>query len=151
MQFDAPTADELDLVFDAWINSFKKSPWAGCVPNQLWFETQRETIRGILNRGASVVVAVTPIQGREAEWPDVRRVMGYAVTEKNVLHWLYVKDDYRGYGIGRALLNEVTRLWPDGPAPWVYTHRTKASVKFLGERPRPWRWDPVPARVKELR
>jgi GNAT superfamily N-acetyltransferase len=145
MEFSSPTADEYDFLYDSWILSFKKSPFAGCVPNSLWFDTQRATIREVLDRGATVLVASTPISGREAEYPAVRRVMGYVVAEPahKVLHWLYVKNDYRGMGIGSALLRAVS---PSGE--WEYSHRTKASAGFLGSR---FHWNPVTARVKELR
>lgn len=145
MQFSTPTSDEYDFIYDSWILSFKKSVWAGCVPNSLWFDTQRTVIREILDRGATVLVAVSPIAGREDEFPGIRRVMGYVVAEPkhHVLHWLYVKNDYRGMGIGKALLAAVC---PDGE--WLYTHRTKASAGFLGRR---FVWNPIPARVRELR
>lgn len=155
MMFDTPTADEFKFVKDSWANSFRKSPWAGVIPNHLYDQVSRETIRSILDRGALVLVAVTPIAGREEEFPAVRRVMGYSVSEpdKNVLHWLYVKAGpaglgYRGLGIGRALLEETTKMFTDGPRPWTYTFRTRASQKFLANSLREWRWDPVPARVK---
>lgn len=142
MDLDTPRADEFKIVFDAWANSFRKSPWAGCVPNNLWDQVSRAVATDILDRGARVVVAVTPIAGREDEYPAVRRVMGYSVSEpdKRVLHWIFVKKDYRGTGVGRTLLHDAA---PDGE--WTYTFRTRASTKFLGER---FRWDPVAARVK---
>lgn len=139
---DTPRADEFDLVFDAWANSFRKSPWAGCVPNHMWDAVSRAAASDILDRGALVLVAVTPIEGQEDKFPEVRRVMGYSVSEpdKHVLHWLYVKRDYRGTGVGSALLRATC---PDGK--WIYTYRTRASERFLGSR---FRWDAVPARVK---
>lgn len=146
MIFDAPTAEELPLVFDAWANSFKKSPYAGCVPNRLWDDVSRAAISEILDRGARVTVAAIPL-------PDGRRrVAGYSVSEpgKRVLHWLYVKRDYRGTGVGTALLEETC---PAGTAGWSYTYRTKAADNFLRRAadryagPR-FAWDPVPARVK---
>lgn len=139
---DTPRADEFDLVFDAWANSFRKSPWAGCVPNNLWDQVSRAVAGDILDRGAIVLVAVTPIAGQEDKFPEVRRVMGYSVSEpdRGVLHWLYVKRDYRGAGVGSALLRATC---PTGE--WIYTFRTRASATFLGHR---FKWDPVPARVK---
>lgn len=145
MIFDAPTAEEYPLVFDAWANGFKKSPYAGCIPNRMYDDVSRAVIAEILDRGALVIVAAQPL-------PDGRRrVMGFSVSEpgKRVLHWLYVKRDYRGVGIGAALLQETC---PDTSA-WKYTFRTKASDGFLRRAsasyggPR-FEWDPVPARVK---
>lgn len=155
MTFDTPTVDEFKLVKDAWANSFRKSPWAGCIPNHLYDQVSRESIRSILDRGARVLVAVTPIHGREDEFPAVRRVMGYSVSEphRGILHWLYVKAGpdglgYRGVGIGRAIL-ERTILEFNPNVEWTYTFRTRASERFLngGDGPR-FHWDPIPARVK---
>ena len=79
--------------------------------------------------------------------------MGYSVSEpsKRVLHWLYVKRDYRGMGVGTQLLEATCPPYSGasgerGHSPgWRYTYRTKASTRFLGEG---FIWDPVPARVK---
>jgi len=128
---------ELPFIFDSWSRSFRKSPWAGCVPNYLWEQVVRACATEILDRGAEVLVALAP--GTEA-----RRVMGYSVAEPGCLHWLYVKTDYRRLSIGRKLLDAAVQRWP-ADAPRTYSHRTRASAGFLGPS---WRWDPVPARVK---
>lgn len=135
MIFDAPQAEEFAFVFDSWARSFRRSPWAGCIPNHLYDAVSRECAKGIIDRpDARVVLAVAP--------GDDRRVMGYYVAEPGVLHWLYVKAAFRGMGIGRALLEHATA---DVPGEWTYTFRTRASAGFLGDR---FRWDPVAARVK---
>lgn len=135
MKFADVELDELPLVFDSWSRSFQKSPWAGCVPNHLWPSVSRTTATEIMDRGARVLVGYV-------ELPEGRRVMGYSVSEpeRRVLHWLFMKRDYRGLGYGHALLRETC---PEGS--WVYTHRTRASAKFLGTR---FTWDPVTSRVK---
>ncbi len=139
MKFDTPTAEEFSLIFDSWANSFRKSPWAGCVPNHLWDSVSRACIGELLNR-SMVIVAVTELED------GTRRVMGYSVAEPGVLHWLYVKNDYRGMGVGKALLELATHGWET----FVYTHRTRASDKFLRRALcRQWIWDPVLARVRK--
>lgn len=132
-----PKADELPLIIDAWATSYRRSPWAGCVPNHAWNRVIREGISDILERSTCVVkVAVAPLESGE------RRVMGYSVAEpeKLILHWLFVKHDYRKLGIGRQILGAAC---PD--EAWRYTFRTRASARFLGSR---FTFDPVPARVK---
>jgi GNAT superfamily N-acetyltransferase len=136
MKFDDAAPDEYSFVFDSWARSFQKSPWAGCIPNHLYPQVSRAVSSEIVDRGARVLVAFV-------ELPEGgRRIMGYSVSEpdKRVLHWLFVKKDYRSMGIGRALLAETC---PDGE--WEYTFRTRASSKFLGER---FKHEPVTARVK---
>jgi GNAT superfamily N-acetyltransferase len=137
VRYDAPTADELPFIYDSWANSFRKSKWAGCVLNRDWEATSRATIGEILDR-ARVIVAVVDLED------GTRRVVGYSVSEpaRSCLHWLYVKRDFRGFGYGRQLLDHTL----DGATgPWVYTHRTNASTRFLGHG---FTWDPVIARVK---
>ena len=136
--FDDANEDEYPLVFDAWANSYRKSPWAGTVPNHLWDQTSRAMISDILKRGARVLVAAVPLADGS------RRVMGYSVSEpgRRILHWLYVKADYRlpGLQLGTQLLQKTC---PEGD--WEYTCRTKASTRFLGAR---FQWNPVHARMK---
>lgn len=140
MKLTSPAAEEFPFIYDSWAKSYRTSPWAGTVPNHLWDTVSRACATELIERGR-VVVAV-------AELDDgARRVMGYSVSEpaKGVLHWLYVKRDYRGIGVGKELLLDVTSaLRVPGP-PMTYSHRTLASAKFLGSK---WTHDAVTARVK---
>lgn len=138
LKFGEAHPEEYALVFDSWSRSFQKSPWAGCIPNHLYAQVSRQASAEIIDRGAFVLVAYV-------ELPDLpRRVVGYAVMEPGVLHWLFVKHDYRGLGIGKALLSHVTAGFSMDP-PWTYTYRTRASQNFLGPT---WKHDPKHARIK---
>lgn len=136
MKFDNATPDELPLVFDSWARSFQKSPWAGCIPNHLYPQVSREASAEIIDRGARVLVGYVDLPN------GGRRVLGYSVSEphRRVLHWLFVKKDYRGLGYGRQILAATC----DG-GDWTYTYRTRASTKFLGQR---FEHKPEHARVK---
>lgn len=139
-QFDLATADEYAFVFDSWARSFQKSRYAGCIPNHLYPQVSRAGSADILDRGAKVEVAYV-------DMPDgSRRVMGYSVSEpqRNILHWVFVKRDYRQLGIGRALVDRVTAEC-DPAKPKHYTYRTDASAKFLGPS---WQWEAKLARVR---
>lgn len=139
MIITSPEPNEYGLIFDSFANSYRKSPWAGTVPNHLWPLVSRTLTEELLARGSVVLVGVTPVEGAD---PGVRRVVGYSISQpdRKVLHYLYVKRDYRGLGMGRKILNATC---PEGQ--WYYTCRTRASSGFLGER---FRWDPIQARVK---
>lgn len=140
--FDAPSVDELKLILDSWSNSFRKSPFAGCVPNNEWARISRATATQLMCRPrARTIVALSPSNDGNRG-----RAMGYIVGEPGILHWVYTKKSYRRLGIGKALLNELTKDWDvvskNHPR---YTHRTERSVHFL---PPGWKWDPVAARIK---
>lgn len=128
MKYDAPTAEEWPFIFDSWARSFHKSPWAGIVRNCDWPETSRAASAEIVDRPSTrVTVLVTETEKGE------RRIVGYSVSEpeRGVLHWLYVKRDYRGMGHGRRLLQEVVGHNPINRKRWVYTYKTNASERFL--------------------
>lgn len=145
MKLDTPNADEFPLIFDSWARCWMKSKWAGCVRNCDWDQTSRACSTEIIDRQTTrVTVAVV-------EQPDgSRRVAGYSVSEpsRKVLHFLYVKRDYRGMGVARSLLRDA--LGGDRISTWTYTHRTDACDRFLRNRATGEHmvWSPVPARVK---
>lgn len=129
------TADDLAMVFDSWLKSWRVSKWAGCIPNHLYFETQRVLIEDLIARGAAIRIAYP--SGR----PEV--ILGWACGEekegKCVLHYLYVKDPFIGMGIPETLLAALP-----GAKPGFITH--KLPLKEIKE----WRHTPEIARRKSL-
>jgi hypothetical protein len=83
-------AEDLSYVYDTWLNSWRTSPWAGCVPNHLFHDTQRATIAGLLARGASVRIAHFPAS------PEL--IQGWCCFEikggVTILHYLYAADPF---------------------------------------------------------
>lgn len=138
MKLDAPRADEFNFIFDSWARSFQKSKWAGCIPNNMYDSVSRAASSEIIDRGARVTVAVEEMDD------GTRNIVGYSVSEpaKKVVHYIYVKRQLRGFGIGRRLMLDVVG---DGALEkWKYTYKTGASDRFL----RGMQWDPTLARVK---
>ncbi len=134
-----PTPDEARFILDAWTRSYRDSPWAGTVTNDRYAETQRWTITNLLARGAKVLVAIPAI--------GPRRIAGLVCYESpGLLHYLYVKQAFRGLGVAR-MLSEVAKSLSGLQGPGRFTHRTRASQWLLNEG---WRWDPTPARTKEV-
>ncbi len=138
MTFDTPTAEEYALIFDSWARCWMKSPWAGCIRNCDYDTTSRAMISELIDRAGTRVTVLYTVTD-----DGIRRVVGYTVSEpaKRVIHWVYVKRDFRGLGNGRRLLHEVTGGETKG---WLYTHKTNACEKFL----RGMKHDPARARVK---
>jgi hypothetical protein len=126
--------DDLPMVFDSWLKSWRTSKWAGVIPNHRYFDVQRELIESLLLRGAKVVIAYP------SGHPDV--IMGWACAEekegKTVLHYLYVKDPYLGLRVPELLLKTLP-----GQQPGFITHRLPVPLKD-------WRHAPEMARRKSL-
>jgi ribosomal protein S18 acetylase RimI-like enzyme len=140
--FDYPDADELKFILDSWSSSFRKSPYAGVVPNNHWAAVSRASMTQIMTRPS--VTTTVALAGYSAE--SRGRVMGYVVAEPGILHWIYVKKDFRKLSIGRELLDKAMENWDDIHRMHPrFTHRTDVSFRFL---PVGWKWDAIPARVK---
>ncbi len=138
MPFSPPEADEFSFIFDSWANSWMKSPWSGTFRNCDYQEMSRKSFSEIIDRPTTVVTVMWTGDA------DSRRIVGYAVTEpsRKIIHWLYVKRDFRGFGSARRLLDNV--LGDSKPTEWIYTHRTNACSKLF----RGMRHDKAPACVK---
>jgi hypothetical protein len=115
--------DIMDVV-KWWTGSFKRSKWAGVVPNNEFPKVQGELIRQLLSRGAKCTLAVNKA--------NPAQVLGFICTERTrlnepVVHFLFVKDYYRRHGISKLLL-KVEDIPCDGSA--FYTHKTAFSKYY---------------------
>lgn len=112
-------------VFSSWIKAAKEF---GCldgrhrllsstIPANLLSDSLHRMIARILTRVASGQARVTVIAATLA--PDV--ILGYAVSEGPVLHWVYVRHKLRGRGVAKRLMQAL-------PVPAAeitqYTQRT---------------------------
>lgn len=160
IEFSTPTADELKFILDSWSSSYRKSRFAGTVPNNMWQEVARATATQLMSRpNCRTVVALTPppeaggfLNRRAGVSTDLTvevprgRVMGYSIAEPGILHWIYTKKDYRRLGVATKMLSEQLMQWDaDLRKHPRFTHMTDSSQRFL---PSGWKWDPIPARVK---
>lgn len=121
---------DLDTIYESWIGSYRKSHYAGTIPNNLFREVQTQTISQLLARGAKIVVGVTPT------FPDFWvSWCCYEVTSDGhpVVHYLFVADSYRAkdFHLGQKTLQAAGF---DIDAPFMYTHRTRGAEQFKGNK-----------------
>ena len=96
-------------IYDSWLKNYRIP---GC-PQPIYYIGHRKVINSLLkNRDTEIIVA--HLYGA----PEL--IFGYAVVnkQKNILHWVYVKNNYRGHGIAHNLLDEL-----DWNMPVFFTHR----------------------------
>lgn len=121
------TPDDVMDIVKWWTGSFRRSKWAGTIPNNKFNEVQGEVIRQLLSRGAKCTLAVNK--------DNPAQVLGFICTEKTklnepVVHFLFVKDYYRRHGISKLLL-KVEEIPLDGSA--FFTHKTPFSKHYHGK------------------
>lgn len=114
------------FVWETWLSSFRKSPWAGVVPNNLYKPVYLETMRQLVERGAEVVCATNP------EKPG--HILGWLCYERTsdaipVVHYCFVKPLFRKRGVAASLF---AAAGIDPKQRFFYTFKTPAARYFPG-------------------
>ena len=116
---------EENFLFDSWLKSFKPSRYAGPVQGNLYWKMYRESVQQLLEQwGVSVLMAYCP----DDSPPD--DLYGYICYEEGfsqpVIHYVYVKDKYRGRGVMRLLMKQAGIT-----GPYWYTYNVADSSKIF--------------------
>lgn len=115
---DAEEGDT-NFILSSWLKSFRDSEFAKEMSNAVYFAGHQRLVKDAIAR-SRIVVAVNP--------GDPRQIYGWICFEQKgdyqVLHYFYVKEIYRGFGLGTKLFNYIRKK------PFVYTHRTGPFSKF---------------------
>ncbi len=108
---------DYNFVLSSFAHSFKSSKYAGTCPAHEWHSQAKLIVDSLLARGAEVPVLCN------TEDPD--QILGWAMFERAdsgvpVVHYVYIKDDFRNDGLARYLVGEIA-----GDQRFAYTHRTR--------------------------
>ena len=127
IQYRAATKDDLRFILSSWARSYthRRKPPEG-MSMKGYRAGVRVTIADILRRPTTrAVIACNPL--------NASLIWGFSVFEDGptaVLHYCYVKEVFRGNGIG----TELTRLARNGrPGHLRISYRTPACCRFLPE------------------
>lgn len=114
--------DDIPFIYSTWLNSYRTGSGLGLSSGKRpYYLTYNCILDQILAR-AETWVAVS--------LEDASVIYAYLVHEANTLHYVYVKEGFRGFGIARALF-ESAGLPPDARI----THRTKMAEPILRAHP----------------
>lgn len=108
---------ERNLVRSSWLRSYAASAFARIAGKRAYFSGQHDLVDDLLDR-TRVAVACSP--------RDPTTIIGWACVEPpNVVHYVWVQEDFRRNGVARALLRS------EGMAERIeYTHRTDLLKTF---------------------
>lgn len=88
--------DDRDFILATWLRGYRHgSSFARRIRDGIFYRHHHPIATALLSR-SNVLVAHDP------EAPAV--IYGYLVWEPGAVHWSYVKEDFRRYGIATALL-----------------------------------------------
>lgn len=103
---------DISFVYATWLHTYKhNSYFAKRIRDHVFFKYHHKIIEGILNRTTSKIL----IAADKAD-PDV--ILGYIVyesfgTDTNIVHFIYIKKNFRGFGISRKLFVESKLKLPE--------------------------------------
>ena len=123
-------ADDTAFMFKTWLRSYRYAPPSRGIGNDDFYTGHHAVIERILDRPSTrIVVACLP------ESPTV--ILGYAVADGNVLHYVLTKENFRRFGVGSALLSALEF---DGPPR--LSHVTADWTHAFSRRYPASRWNP---------
>ena len=97
----AATSQDVPLIYSDWLRSYRRSPLTKHVPSAVYYSQHRALIDNLASR-SRVVVLCNP--------DDTNQVYGWMCFELTpdvlILHYLYVKEDFRGFGLAKALVQQ---------------------------------------------
>lgn len=133
----APIPADLGYIRSTWLSSYRTSPYAGVVPNNLYDDVYSATIDQLILRGLQFVVVANPAA------PEL--LIGWLAFEPGptgsqlpastpVVLFGFVKPTYRRLGVMSQLLASIGIR---GSTSFFYVFRTACSKYFRGGKYRP--------------
>ena len=118
----AAMRDDVNFILNSWLKSyFRSRSWfcAAKLSERQYYDGHHRIIDAILRRESSAVIVLH-------EPSDISQIFGWVCFERDthrlsVVHYIYVKSCFRGFGFGRHLFGVAT----EGAARVVATHWTK--------------------------
>lgn len=139
-----PWGSDLRFIYATWLNSYRSDSAIGrSIKKSIFFGEYPRIIDEIFDN-QETITRVAALR----EDPFV--ILGYIVCGPNFVHYCYVKEDFRRFGIAKYLLttafprefNTEGRVRvPDLNRPPCYTHKTKMVAPIL-ERHSEWIYNP---------
>lgn len=119
--------EELPQVLEAWAGSFRSSRYAGCIPNDKFYDVTYDAIQQLINRGMHITVLV--LASRPEQMLAWIAHETDPVEHQPVIHYAFTKAPFRRRGLSRILLDHVGAKRGD---KFLYTFCTSYAKHYVG-------------------
>lgn len=116
-------ANERDIPFvlSSWLKSYRQSEFAQPMPNEIYYDNHTQIIKNILSKAYTIMIC---------DPDDDNHIYGFICAEntnKQILHYMYVKYTYRNFKICE---NALMTFFPDFKKENLYlTHIDKTYLR----------------------
>jgi GNAT superfamily N-acetyltransferase len=98
VSYRLPLPGDIPFFFATWLKGLRfGNEAAKARPSREYYTAQHRLIEAVLRR-SGVIVSVACLKD------DSDVILGYSVTQGSTVHWVFVKKQWRGIGIGHDLL-----------------------------------------------
>jgi GNAT superfamily N-acetyltransferase len=117
--FRAPTLDDENFIYSTWLKGLRYgNELFSLIDQEIYFKTYHVIIEFLLKH-PTTRIEVAALK----EDPEV--ILGYVVRNQDTVHWLFVKQAWRGIGLARSLLS----------APFEFvSHLTDQGASLLKQK-----------------
>lgn len=118
----AATEADVGFIFNSWLKSYRSSLFAKHISSSVYFSGHHKFLEALIPN-AEIKIACND--------QDPTQIYGYICAQYIegilVVHYVYVKQDYRNLGIGKMLLDQFDHSMERASC---YTHQTKIGEQL---------------------
>ena len=109
--------NDIPFIYATWLKSYHYDSWTKGIAKSVYFDNYKLVIDRLLGI-SQVLIACTVVD------PEV--ILGYMVHEPNTLHYCFVKEPFRNFGIAKSLFTK-SELEPTA----TITHKTQSVAAIV--------------------
>jgi GNAT superfamily N-acetyltransferase len=117
----APKSSDLNFIYSTWLNNYRSDSEIGkSIKKSIYFAEYYGVLDAIFEcKQTKVLIACLP--------EETNVILGFLVGADKILHYIFVKEDFRRNGIGRSLFENC---FPEGGGAVEFTHRTTSTHRL---------------------
>lgn len=111
--------DDTNFIFATFLRGlYYGESWFTLINKNVFMERYHKVAEYLLKK-PSITIKIACLK------EDQNAILGYAIYENNVLHWVFVKKAWRSIGIAKDLVPSTIK---------IVTHLTKSGVSILSKK-----------------
>jgi GNAT superfamily N-acetyltransferase len=136
----APNVKDIDFITNSWLESFRDGYFVSTVPNRVYYNQHHKIMEKLLPRSVVLVACNEKDPDHLYGW-----ICAEVMDQHLILHYVYVKDSLRRFGIAKKLIQYLMKNLPVAQDRLVTTHQTQKSKTLI----KGWKsWDLKPAKER---